>query len=297
MTTRPDPEDMKTLVEELNISAGLVAFNEPARLLFARAADAIEHLRRARDEAVERENATRRANLDCATHYDAMRSALAAAQAENAALALRMRALLPSMTDDEIATLGELEKEATPAPWLYRPQPHDDWGYIRSADGEVVATARAGRFVSETEKDEQRRAKTDPYARNAVFIACARSAVPRLIAALAAAQATIAMSAVDGFAPGARVALVGDHNSVSWSGDVDDYNAGREAIVVRGHQDPRYVDVVFTGEYVVLSLAKALFTPLAKTAPAAPDNDKKMREGMSAAPARAEVNGSAGDVA
>jgi hypothetical protein len=68
----------------------------------------------------------------------------------------------------------------TPGPWLYRPCPHDDWGYVRSQDDSLVAVARAGRAVSEEEYAAHRRAKTDPYEPNARLI----TAAPDLLAAL-----------------------------------------------------------------------------------------------------------------
>lgn len=57
----------------------------------------------------------------------------------------------------------------TPTPWAYRPLKHDDWGWIRDADGSLAATARDGRVMSER-FDEFRAAKKDPYAANGAFI-------------------------------------------------------------------------------------------------------------------------------
>ncbi|MDB5584840.1 MAG: hypothetical protein JWR80_10016 [Bradyrhizobium sp.] len=57
----------------------------------------------------------------------------------------------------------------TPTPWTYRPREHDDWGWIRDADGNLAATARDGRVWSE-HFDKYRDAGTDPYEPNAAFI-------------------------------------------------------------------------------------------------------------------------------
>lgn len=63
--------------------------------------------------------------------------------------------------------------EHTPTPWAYRPERHDDWGYIRGPKehpdlpGSIAAIAR-GEYVHT--HDEHRAAGTDPYAANAAFI-------------------------------------------------------------------------------------------------------------------------------
>lgn len=79
--------------------------------------------------------------------------------------------------------------EHTALPWAYRPQIGDDWGVIRSpaaADGfaHLVAVARPGRFLTEDEKDEHRRAKTDPHGPNAAFIVCACNSHDDLVKAI-----------------------------------------------------------------------------------------------------------------
>src|ERR1700712_2725754 len=59
--------------------------------------------------------------------------------------------------------------EHTPTPWVYRSHHHDDWGWIRDADGNLAATARDGRVWSD-QFDTYRSAGTDPYEPNATFI-------------------------------------------------------------------------------------------------------------------------------
>lgn len=73
--------------------------------------------------------------------------------------------------------------EHTPTPWAYRPLKHDDWGWIRDADGSLAATARDGRVMSER-FDEFRAAKKDPYAANAAFIVKAVNNHEALVKAL-----------------------------------------------------------------------------------------------------------------
>lgn len=65
--------------------------------------------------------------------------------------------------------------EHTPTPWSYRPNKHDDWGWIRgtSSNGEIaplVACARSGEWESAQMMDDHRTARTDPYGANAAFI-------------------------------------------------------------------------------------------------------------------------------
>jgi len=75
--------------------------------------------------------------------------------------------------------------EHTPTPWAYRPQKHDDWGWIRDADGGLAATARDGRVWSE-QFDEYRAAGKDPYEPNATFIVKAVNNHDVLVSALQA---------------------------------------------------------------------------------------------------------------
>lgn len=74
-------------------------------------------------------------------------------------------------------------REHTPTPWAYRPNEHDDWGWIRDADGNLAATARDGRVWSE-DFDRYREAKTDPYEPNAAFICKAVNNHDALVQAL-----------------------------------------------------------------------------------------------------------------
>src|SRR4051812_18441778 len=80
--------------------------------------------------------------------------------------------------------------EHTPTPWAYRPLKHDDWGWIRDADGSLAATARDGRVMSER-FDEFRAAKKDPYAANAELIVKAVNNHDALVAALKESRAAL----------------------------------------------------------------------------------------------------------
>jgi hypothetical protein len=81
------------------------------------------------------------------------------------------------MTDDELAELERLMKKASPAPWRVEETRHRDYVDTRTldADGHTVADDL---FYSQSavDVDDQR------------FIAAARNALPRLIAALRAAK-------------------------------------------------------------------------------------------------------------
>jgi hypothetical protein len=58
-----------------------------------------------------------------------------------------------------------MEKETTkhtPEPWQYRPKKHDDWGFIRSNNGSLVAVAKNSE-ISWVQEDEFRKEKKDPY--------------------------------------------------------------------------------------------------------------------------------------
>lgn len=64
----------------------------------------------------------------------------------------------------------------TPGPWFYHTHPLDDWGTIRVGDDGTgcvwrIANVRAGRNVTDEEKDQHRRDETDPYGANAAHIA------------------------------------------------------------------------------------------------------------------------------
>jgi hypothetical protein len=63
--------------------------------------------------------------------------------------------------------------EHTKGPWAYRPREDDDWGVVRGPDGRLVASAKAGRDVSQDEYAEHRQNGTDPYEDNARLIAAA----------------------------------------------------------------------------------------------------------------------------
>jgi len=60
----------------------------------------------------------------------------------------------------------------TKGPWLYRPNPYDDWGSVRNGEGYLVAVA-ANPSISESQYAAHRAARTDPYEANARLIAAA----------------------------------------------------------------------------------------------------------------------------
>ena len=93
----------------------------------------------------------------------------------------------------DIEALRQLLERATAGPWAYRPQEHDDWGFIRTTrateDGwhPVVAIARD---VSDHEDhDAHRASKTDPAEGNAGLIVAAVNALPSLLTELEALRA------------------------------------------------------------------------------------------------------------
>lgn len=60
----------------------------------------------------------------------------------------------------------------TPEPWDYRPNKHDDWGFIRDLNGDLVAVAKDS-SISHDKHDEFRIRKEDPYGPNAKrIVAC-----------------------------------------------------------------------------------------------------------------------------
>ena len=97
------------------------------------------------------------------------------------------------MTPD-LSKLRELVEAGTSTPWSYRPEEHDDWGFIRGPErdfdwgriGPIVAISREG--GTESSHDEHRRDKTDPYEPNGRLIVAAVNALPHLIAELTTAR-------------------------------------------------------------------------------------------------------------
>lgn len=73
-------------------------------------------------------------------------------------------------------TKTDTRQDVTPTPWRYRPDLHDDWGWIRGPqpdNGEIaplVACARSGSWDDAATHDAHRAARTDPYGANAAFI-------------------------------------------------------------------------------------------------------------------------------
>lgn len=81
--------------------------------------------------------------------------------------------------------------EASPLPWVYRPDKYDDWGWIRGVEQEsdigryrpVVAIAKDSNVREET-FGLHRQNKTDPYGPNALLITDAVNALPDLLTTL-----------------------------------------------------------------------------------------------------------------
>ncbi len=59
-----------------------------------------------------------------------------------------------------------MSEKHTLEPWLYRPDKHDDWGFIRDIEGHCVCVAANSR-IGYDQHDEYRRAGKDPYESNA----------------------------------------------------------------------------------------------------------------------------------
>ena len=96
-----------------------------------------------------------------------------------------------TLTPSQREELRRLHAAATPGEWLYRPNRHDDWGFIRSSDA-LVAIARDSSKSYEHD-NEHRRQGTDPYEHNARIIVAAHNHLPALLAALDEAEAMMAI--------------------------------------------------------------------------------------------------------
>lgn len=79
--------------------------------------------------------------------------------------------------------------EASPQPWVYRPDRFDDWGWIRGTERDdrgigpyrpVMAIARDS-SVRDQHEAAHRAAGTDPYGPNALLITDAVNALPSLL--------------------------------------------------------------------------------------------------------------------
>lgn len=68
-------------------------------------------------------------------------------------------------------------------PWAVRPLRHDDWGWIRDADGDTAAQAKNSKIGSD-KFDEYRRDGMDPYEDRANFIVKAVNSHEALVKAL-----------------------------------------------------------------------------------------------------------------
>lgn len=88
----------------------------------------------------------------------------------------------------ETERLRSLLAEASPGPWVYRPDKYDDWGWIRGVEQDsdigryrpIVANAKNSN-VGEAAMAEHRSAGTDPYGPNALLIVEAVNALPALL--------------------------------------------------------------------------------------------------------------------
>lgn len=96
---------------------------------------------------------------------------------------------VPAICADDVARLRKRLAEASPQPWVYRPDKYDDWGFIRGVERDdkgigpfrpIVALARDSMVGTEQENDH-RSAGTDPYGPNALLIVEAVNALPALL--------------------------------------------------------------------------------------------------------------------
>lgn len=101
-------------------------------------------------------------------------------------------------TDEEIAAIEAGLKGLPDGPWSYRPNEFDDWGIVRTADGSILANARAGDGERESEgyKDQCRRKGLDPYSDVGEHIArCSPETIRALVARLRAAENALSEAA------------------------------------------------------------------------------------------------------
>ncbi len=85
------------------------------------------------------------------------------------------------LTNEALAELERLEREATPAPWRRRPSMFDDWGLVRGGDNmPVLSTAMGCRYSQE---DLGKHNGPAPIEENAEFVAAIRNNARALIAA------------------------------------------------------------------------------------------------------------------
>lgn len=100
----------------------------------------------------------------------------------------------PPMTDDLVGRLRERMAAASEQPWVYRPNKHDDWGWIRGTERDsdigryrpIVANAKNSDI---DDMQSYRDAGTDPYGPNALLIVEAVNALPTLLARIEALEA------------------------------------------------------------------------------------------------------------
>jgi len=101
-------------------------------------------------------------------------------------------------TDEEIAAIEAGLKGLPDGPWNYRPNEFDDWGIVRAADGSILANARAGDSLRESEayKARCRQNGLDPYSDVGEHIArCSPETIRALVARLRAAENALSEAA------------------------------------------------------------------------------------------------------
>jgi len=77
-----------------------------------------------------------------------------------------------------------MSAQHTPTPWAYRPNEFDDWGWIRAANGDLVAVAKASPWLTAEDFTLFREIKSDPAIANAAFIVRACNSHDALVEAL-----------------------------------------------------------------------------------------------------------------
>jgi hypothetical protein len=98
----------------------------------------------------------------------------------------------------DVAGLRALLARGPATPWEYRPKEHDDWGFIRGTERDsiigpvkpVVALAREDDL--ESDHDQHRRDKTDPYEPAGLLIVEAVNALPGILDELEALREAVA---------------------------------------------------------------------------------------------------------
>lgn len=97
-------------------------------------------------------------------------------------------AALTAALDGVDERAGEVLEGVTPGPWLYRPRPHDDWGWVIAGDAVLCQARDPDKLDAETLAHHREKGR-DPWEANARFIAWCREGVPALLAQNAALRA------------------------------------------------------------------------------------------------------------